>query len=286
MREDFAVFILSNGRPNKVHTVNTLINQGYTGKYYIILDNEDSTIDDYILKFGQEHIVIFNKSEVANTFDMLDNFKNNKVVVYARNVCFDIAKKLNLNYFLELEDDYTRFEVREESGIKLLTYKILDLDSIFNSMIEYLDESDALTIAFSQGGDMIGGVAGNMWQSKIKRKAMNSFFCKTSKPFTFIGRMNDDVNTYTTLGSRGELFMTIADIDLIQVQTQKDSGGNSQAYLEYGTYLKSWYSVMVMPSSVKISMMGDKHPRVHHLIDWETCVPKIISEKYRYGNNK
>lgn len=281
MREDFAVFILSNGRPNKVHTVSTLINQGYTGKYFIILDNEDSTIDEYTLKFGEEHILVFDKSKVANTFDMLDNFKSNKVVVYARNVCFDIAKRLNLNYFLELEDDYTRFEIREESNKKLLTFKILDLDSVFNLMIDYLNESDALTIAFSQGGDMIGGVDGNMWRNKIKRKAMNSFFCRVDKPFTFIGRMNDDVNTYTTLGAVGKLFMTIANIDLIQVQTQKDSGGNSQAYLEYGTYLKSWYSVMCMPSAVKIDMMGDKHYRIHHIIDWETCVPKIISERFR-----
>ena len=110
---------------------------------------------------------------------------------------------------------------------------------------------------------------------------MNTFFCKTSRPFTFIGRMNDDVNTYTTLGATGNLFLTIANIDIVQVPTQQVEGGNSEAYLEYGTYLKSFYSVMCMPSSVKISMMGEQHQRIHHIIDWETCVPKIISWRFK-----
>lgn len=283
MRDDFAVFILTHGRPDKIHTLNTLLTQGYTGKYYFILDDEDKTIDVYSSMFGSEHIIVFNKDDVLKSFDICDNFKNKDVVVFARNVCFDIAKKLNLKYFLELEDDYVRFEIREEKNNKLLTYKIEDLDSIFNYMIEYLNESNALTIAFAQGGDLIGGLNGNMWKLKIKRKAMNSFFCDVNKPFTFIGRMNDDVNTYTTLGSQGKLFLTISNIDLIQVPTQSSVGGNSEAYLEYGTYLKSFYSVMCMPSSVKISMMGEQHQRVHHLIDWETCVPKIISWRFKHG---
>lgn len=281
MRDDFAVFILTHERYDKVHTLTTLKNQGYTGKWYLIVDDKDKTIEEYKSSFGEEHVIIFNKKDVAKTFDLMDNIDNNKVVVYSRNVCFEIAKKLNLKYFLELDDDYLRFEVRVGENNKLLTYKILDLDSIFDVMIDYLEESNALSIAFAQGGDFIGGVNGTMFKSRIKRKAMNSFFCKTDRQFSFIGRINEDVNTYVTLGSRGDLFMTIADIDLIQVQTQKSSSGITDAYLEYGTYLKSWYSVMSMPSSVRISMMGEQHQRIHHIVDWETCVPKIISDRFR-----
>ena len=279
MLNNFAIFILSHGRPDKVYTVDTIISQGYTGKYFIILDNEDSTKDAYINKFGIEHILIFDKKEVANTFDICDNFKSNKVVVYARNVCFKLAKQLNLDYFLELEDDYKLFEIRHEENNKLLTYRIKDLDSMCEAMIDFLNDTNALTVAFAQGGDLIGGLNGQAWKVKIKRKAMNSFFCKVSNPFTFIGRMNDDVCTYTTLGSQGKLFFTVCNVDLVQMQTQT-GGGNSEAYLEYGTYLKSFYSIMCMPSSVKIDMMGEQHRRIHHTIDWETCVPKIVSDKF------
>ena len=43
MRNDFAIFILSHGRANKVKTLKTLKDCGYNGKWYIIIDNEDKT---------------------------------------------------------------------------------------------------------------------------------------------------------------------------------------------------------------------------------------------------
>ena len=41
MRNDFAVLILSHGRPNNIKTIKALENANYTGKYYIVIDNED-----------------------------------------------------------------------------------------------------------------------------------------------------------------------------------------------------------------------------------------------------
>ena len=43
MRDDFCAFILTHGRPYKVHTYQTLRKAGYTGKIYIVIDNEDKT---------------------------------------------------------------------------------------------------------------------------------------------------------------------------------------------------------------------------------------------------
>lgn len=95
--------------------------------------------------------------------------------------------------------------------------------------------------------------------------------------------MNEDVTTYTTLGSRGNLFFTICDICVLQLPTQSLAGGMTEAYLESGTYLKTFYSVMSMPGCIKVSMMYSKHRRVHHRIDWETCVPKILNPRYKKG---
>ena len=57
MRDDFAVFILSHGRSDKIKTYNTLKKQGYTGKIYIIIDNEDVTADRYIEKLDRKSVV-------------------------------------------------------------------------------------------------------------------------------------------------------------------------------------------------------------------------------------
>ena len=110
---------------------------------------------------------------------------------------------------------------------------------------------------------------------------MNSFICSTDRPFKFIGAMNEDVNTYTTLGSRGELFFTYTSVQLNQAATQSQKGGITDMYLKYGTYTKSFTTVMMMPSSVKVTMMSTSNPRLHHKIKWNNTVPKILSEEQR-----
>ena len=53
VRDDFAIMILSHGRANNVRTINTLKEVNYTGKWYIIIDNEDDQQQDYINNFGK-----------------------------------------------------------------------------------------------------------------------------------------------------------------------------------------------------------------------------------------
>jgi hypothetical protein len=93
--------------------------------------------------------------------------------------------------------------------------------------------------------------------------------------------MNDDVNTYLTQGKVGKLFAQISVINLVQLQTQSNSGGNTDAYKLFGTYVKSFYSIMAAPSCCKIDMMGTTNRRLHHRINWNHAVPKIIGEQHR-----
>ena len=77
-------------------------------------------------------------------------------------------------------------------------------------MVDFLNEcKNVSTIAMAQGGDYVGG-GDSSRSNKIQmlRKAMNSFICDTERRFDFRGRINEDVNTYTLLGSQGFLFFT------------------------------------------------------------------------------
>ena len=42
-----AIFILSHGRANKIFTLNTLNKCHYTGKVYILIDDQDPQADEY-----------------------------------------------------------------------------------------------------------------------------------------------------------------------------------------------------------------------------------------------
>ena len=280
MDDDFAVFILSHGRADNVRTMQALAKGGYTGKWYIIIDNEDDTSQMYYDKFGEDHVIMFDKIEFAKTFDTMDNFGKRNTIVYARNVCFKIAEDLGIKKFLQLDDDYTDFQYRYPKDGKLSHTGVKSLNVLFNYMLDFLDTTDALTVCFAQGGDFIGGLNG-MYFDKIKRKGMNTFFCKTDRPMNFVGHINEDVNTYVSRGTRGDLILTITDVMVNQLATQSNSGGMTGAYLTAGTYFKTIYTVMIAPSCTKISMMNTAHSRIHHKVYWNNAVPKIISPKYQ-----
>lgn len=281
--KNIAVFILSHGRPDNVITYQNLRKHGYTGKIFIIVDDEDKTLSQYKEKFKNE-IIVFSKSDYEHKFDIMDNFKGNKVIVYARNACYDIARKLGLDYFFEYEDDYTQFRYRFVDGDTLGHKSVGNLDAVFDLMIECLGKTKANTIAFAQGGDFIGG-ANSFKNNTFKRKAMNSFVFKVNKEpkddIIFIGRMNDDVNTYLTQGKVGKLFFQVSNIMLTQLATQSNAGGNTEAYKAYGTYVKSFYSVIAAPSCCKINLLGVTNKRLHHNIKWKYAVPKILNENVK-----
>lgn len=278
---DFAVFILTHGRPDNVVTYKSLKRHGYTGKIYIIVDNEDKTIDRYKELYGDK-VIVFDKLEISKTFDEGDNFDDRRSIVYARNACFNIAKELGITYFMELDDDYTNWQYRFNDEKEYEYKKITNLDDVLDVMIDYYKSIPALSIAMSQGGDWIGGKeASRADHLKLWRKAMNTFICSTDREFQFVGRINEDVNTYTKLASTGGLFLTIPNVSIVQKQTQTSEGGMSDIYIDKGTYIKSFYSIIFHPSSVCIRMMGDKNRRLHHSVTWNNTVPKILDEKYK-----
>lgn len=271
--KDFAVFILTHGRPENVKTLVTLKKCGYTGLIYFIVDNEDKTIDKYIQNFGIERVKVFDKKAFADKVDEGNNFDERRTITHARNACFGIAKEIGITYFVQLDDDYYYFGYRYEAGAKI----IKNLDAVFNIVLNFYKSVNIKSIAFGQGGDHIGGFSG----IKLKRKCMNSFFCSTEREFQFVGAMNEDVNTYTTLGNRGEVFFTFTNLQLDQKDTQSQNNGITDMYKRFGTYCKAFTTVMMHPSGVRVSMMNSSNPRIHHTINWNNTVPMILDEKWK-----
>lgn len=277
----FACFILCHGRPDNTPTYKTLKKCGYTGKIYIICDDEDTTLTGYQENFGKENVQIFNKTKSMELFDVMDNFNNRKCAVYARNACFEIARNLNLQYFCELDDDYTDFRWRYIEDNQLKSARVIELDEVFLKLLNFMNTSeDFYSVAMAQGGDYIGGV-GSRYKYRLYRKCMNSWICDVDKPFTFNGTMNDDVNAYTLWGTRGKLFLTVMDLCIIQPETQRVAGGMTELYKGAGTYRKSFYTTLQCPSFAKIQIMGDRYYRPHHFIDQEHAYPKVISSIYK-----
>lgn len=285
MRDDFAVFVLSHGRAAELKTISALHRSGYTGKWYVIVDNEDDQVSQYQEIFGEEHIIVFDKAAVGETFDIMDNFGGRQVPTFARNAVYPIANKLGLKYFFESDDDLYRFRVRVLMPDGALRTKyITNMDAVVEAYLEYMDNTQIDVLAFGQTGDLIGGTGSSLWSDQYIRKAMQGFFVRVSNPITYVGRFNDDVNAYVDAGKVGHILITYRDVIMDTYATQQHTGGITESYKKYGTYVKSFYSVMLDPSCVKISVVGDIAYRLHHSINWENAVPKIISSDFKKGD--
>lgn len=151
MREDFCAFILTHGRPDNVLTYRTLRRAGYTGKIYVVIDDEDKTRQQYIAEFGDQ-VLVFSKTDIANRFDEADNFGDRRSIFYARNACFELAERVGCQHFIQLDDDYHEFQFRVGPNLEANYSPIRALDQVLEEMLTYYRAIPAVSIAMSQGG--------------------------------------------------------------------------------------------------------------------------------------
>lgn len=280
----FGVFVISHGRPNKVKTVKTMERSGYTGPIRIVCDDEDAKVEEYRSAYP-DRVLVFDKKHYARQVDSADNFNNRRTTTHARNACFDFAKALGWTHFLVLDDDYCEFRYLFNPDWAFSRKRVRNFDALVPLFISMLDSDPRIaSVCMLQGGDLIGGgtcsaLKGNAFPFK-RRKAMNTFFCATNRRFWFYSRLNEDVNTYLTLGREGRIFLTIPEVMVTQSQTQGTEGGMTSSYLSEGTYVKTFYSVMMHPSCV-VATLTPAMGRIHHQVAWNHAVPKILPQSVR-----
>lgn len=295
---DFCVLIISYGRPNDVKSWTTLDKYFSKAPRYIICSDDDKCLQQYKDKYGEDHILVFNKEEEMKNFDVGDNYPGMfNSSCFAHNTYFRFARQLGYKYFLAMDDDSMCYRIRymnpEETTIlpngqpkgPVRAAKIPDgrFDDICEAYFRMLDSAPWLyCVAFSQGGDYIGGYNSAVWKNRVRWKAMNSFFCCTDKEWKMPGRINEDATAYVYNGHRGRMAITLAEVMLDQPSTQQNSGGMTDIYKSFGTWLKTAYTVMMCPSAVKFSILPIAR-RVHHNVNFNLCAPKVLSSRYCKG---
>lgn len=276
--KDFAVFILSHGRADTITTYKALRDGGYTGRTYVVIDNEDDQEDLYRQKFGDD-IIQFDKRDYLEKTDLGDLDTDRRIGVFARNFIQDEAKRLGYKFHLQLDDDVHGFTYRFAQGKVLRALHCSHLDEVLSGMVEYMKETPITSLSFALSAYNMGGVDGSINEGMI-RKTMTTFLMRADDVQYFHMRMNDDITTSLINGMRGKLYYSYLPIEVEVDKTQVKAGGMTDIYQKNGTYRKSFYSVMCCPSCVKVSAMGITDYRIHHTINWNNAVPKLLSERW------
>ena len=276
----FAVFILSHGRADTISTYDVMRKYGYTGDMYVVIDNEDDQEAKYRQKFG-EAIIQFDKRDYVPITDLGDLDDDRRIGVFARNFIQDKAQEMGYQYHLQLDDDIHGFAVRYVINDKLACYTVRNMDVIIDAMLDYMDSVPFTSLSFGLPAYYMGGLNNNAWKKRMIPKTMTTFIMRADDKQYFHMRMNDDITTSALNNMRGKMYYSYLPCMVELDPTQVQKGGMTEIYQDNGTYRKSFYTVMALPSCTKISSMGVNDFRVHHEINWNCCVPKIINEKWR-----
>lgn len=274
MRDDFGVIVISHGDEN-FSTIDVLRDSGYTGKAYIVVDDEDSRLEEYKSKYG-DLCHVFHKTE---WFDCFDNCGGpNTTCTFARNECFSLAKEKKLRYFFLTDDDLKSLSFRYEKDGHLVGKPVKNADALFEAICQWFDDTNLSCMGFSNPADYIGGKP-----QDGKRNVMNGFFLKSEDDFVWRSRTYQDVIAAITESRKGRVWLKTSLVqNVYDVWTEKNKSkkrsGTVPVYEKYGFYHMRFYLVMAYPDCSFIKANQDY---LDGSVKNVNAYPYIISEAYR-----
>lgn len=273
-----AIFILSNGRPDKVKTYDYL-KTSFSGDVYILCDDQDETLPYYKDKFGSK-VIVFDKDEWVKKSDPMDNFNSKKSVLYARNAVFEIAAAMGYRYFAMADDDIKDLQFRYEHDGKLLAKPVSNLDKVIDYIVQLMSATAISYFSFGTDKNFIGGVQNRNFQKKVIDKVYNFIICKSGQQHSYKGIMNEDEIHNVISLSTGVLLKSLTAIQIVMEPVGKaETGGNSETYKENGYYsfTRNFYPIIACPFlEVKQNSKGFIFGADRNLY-----TPKILSEELK-----
>lgn len=273
---NFAIIIKSHQRANTQLTYETLKRTGYTGRIYIVIDDEDEQLELYKQKYG-DIIKVFNKDEMLKITDTVDNFKNKNNALLPAAYCKILADELKLDYYIIIDDDIEDIRERFEENRQLKGRDIKNLDKIIELFIEYMENANISCLSFGNQGGYIGGLNGK-FKNGMGRNNNQNFLLKTKDNIKFLGTRNEDFNMVATYSKIGKLIFEIYKIGISSPERGSNEGGLQQDYEQAGFYTANFYSIIVAPYCCKIGMRNNK---ITLKRNWERFAPKVLSEVYK-----
>lgn len=194
----------------------------------------------------------------------------------------DRVRKKGYKYFVQLDDDYPKIDYRYVKDGKLKAKPVSDFDKLFEAMCKFMEPEAISCVAFAVAGDYIGGANGR-YRDGLYRNARNSFFCRTDRPFEFLGRINEDVTTPAVNNMLGRLFFTFMGVQVTLYDHEKNKGGSTEQYREVNLYWNYFYPVLYVPSAISVAYGKTGFIK---RVRWNNLLPQIINEKWRKGYEK
>lgn len=280
LREDFAIFILTHGRPYNQDTRKALRKSGYTGKIYLVVDNLDETANIYRELYPD--VIVFDKMKYVELSETGVSKPHIKFALFARNAIEDIAKDVNfgLNYFAMVDDDLTKFRFRYEKDGKLRSLDVNDMDSLLTAYIEFMENGNIATTSLASQFQFVGGISSVPNPNSPKLRMCFNFYIRSVKHIVeWLSNICHDRITSITYGRKGQMWFQIPFVQYDMRELHGiNEGGNSDVYREITDFYRIFFSTLFLPDCNYA--MYWKNGWVNKVPNYDTLCPMLISDKY------
>ena len=167
MKNNFAYFIASYGKPTDMPTLRSLIACKAQYPIYIVVGTDDPKLEEYKAQF-KDNLLIFDKADYIDKIDDIGIYaKTHKVCTYSRLAVNDFAKQLNIQYVGYLFDDIEYFQIRKVEDSKVRSIRKFEIDKIIDAYIKLLQSSNDVVLVGPPNSSFYIGVSPSMQDMEI-----------------------------------------------------------------------------------------------------------------------
>ena len=278
MRSDFAIFILTHGRPHNQDTLSALEKAGYTGNVYLVVDDLDETKDEY--KSLYLNVLVFNKMKYVESSETGVSNPHIKFALFARNAIEDFARTMHLNYFAMVDDDLTKFRFRYEEDGKLRSLDVKDMDALLTSYIAFMESGNIATTSLASQFQFVGGVSSVPKPNSQKLRMCFNFYLRSVKHrVDWLSNICHDRITSIIHNRKGQMWFQIPFVQYDMRELHGiNEGGNSDVYREITDFYRIFFSTLFLPDCNYA--MHWRNGWVNKVPNYDTLCPMLISDKY------
>lgn len=271
------IFIPSYHRANNLKTVNYFLKIGWDAKnIHVVIDNEADDFQDYKTVCNLNHINlhVFDIEMSRKRYDYVHlPSAARRSAGQARNMFYDIAKDLNIDFFVMQDDDTTGYEIKK-FGKYVRMANFNDIFNVFEGIKEFMVKRHIGLFGISQTGDVIGGENKKI----LRRKVMNTSFINTKYIYRGErGVQDDDTSQFASIMNEGLFTGSMGDgLFLKQTPSAKSKGGLTDLYNECKLLNKSLITPIQFPSAIYAEKQKMNGGRLHHHIKNKYLMPRLL----------
>jgi hypothetical protein len=271
------IFIPSYHRPNNLKTVNYFLKIGWQpGRIHVVIDDEADDRAEYEMVCQNKgvNLHVFSMEEARSRYDYIHRpSRSRRSAGQARNMFYDLAKKLNIDFYMVQDDDTANYQLRR-AGKYLRLANRLDIESMFGAVEKFMRARKIGLFGLSQTGDLIGGENDKL----LRNKVMNTTFVLTEHIYRGErGVQDDDTSMFAGVMNEGLFTGSAGDaLFLLQTPSATAKGGLTDLYNECKLLNKALVCPIQFPSAIIAEKQSQNGGRLHHRIKSKYLYPRLI----------